>query len=458
MLSYDIFKAYDIRGIVPTTLNAETAYMIGRGLGTWAHERNISKVAIGRDGRLSGLELQKSLMKGIMDSGVGVLNVGMVTTPMLYFAAFSYCNGSGIMVTGSHNPPNYNGFKMMLGGITLAGETIQRLFATIAQGKFSRPSREGLLDELDISSNYIQYVLCSVKPKRKIRVAVDCGNGIAGLYAPKLFRELGCDVVELFCKVDGNFPNHHPDPSKPENLRDLIREVQQNDCELGFAFDGDGNRLGVVTKDGNIIWPDRQLMLFAQDVLSRNEGASIIYDVKSTRNLDRWIKEHGGEPVLCRTGHSFIKQKMRETGALLAGEMSGHVFFRERWFGFDDGIYAGARMLEILSAHSDATEVLNSLPDSISTPEINIQMRLEGDNHKLIDELKEKATFASAQRVIDIDGLRVEYADGFGLVRASNTTPVLVLRFEADSEEALEKIKEEFRQVFRTYTDIKPNF
>ena len=458
MLSYDIFKAYDIRGIVPTTLNAETAYLVGRGLGTWAHERNISKVAVGRDGRLSGLDLQKSLMKGILDSGVGVLNVGMVTTPMLYFAAFSYCNGSGIMVTGSHNPPNYNGFKMMLGGITLAGETIQRLFATIAQGKFSRPGREGLLDALDISANYIQYVSCSVKLKRKIRVAVDCGNGVAGLYASKLFSEIGAEVVELFCKVDGTFPNHHPDPSKPANLRDLIKAVQEQDCELGLAFDGDGDRLGVVTKEGNIIWPDRQLMLYAQDVLSRNEGASIIYDVKSTRNLENWITKHGGKPVLCRTGHSFIKQKMRETGALLAGEMSGHVFFRERWFGFDDGMYAGARMLEILSAYPESSEVLNSLPDSVSTPEINIEMRMEGDNHRLIDELKEKATFAQAQRIIDIDGLRVEYTDGFGLVRASNTTPVLVLRFEADSEEALEKIKEEFRQVFRSYTDIKPDF
>ena len=458
MLSYDIFKAYDIRGIVPTTLNAETAYLVGRGLGTWAHERNISKVAVGRDGRLSGLDLQKSLMKGILDSGVGVLNVGMVTTPMLYFAAFSYCNGSGIMVTGSHNPPNYNGFKMMLGGITLAGETIQRLFATIAQGKFSRPGREGLLDALDISANYIQYVSCSVKLKRKIRVAVDCGNGVAGLYASKLFSEIGAEVVELFCKVDGTFPNHHPDPSKPANLRDLIKAVQEQDCELGLAFDGDGDRLGVVTKEGNIIWPYRQLMLYAQDVLSRNEGASIIYDVKSTRNLESWITKHGGKPVLCRTGHSFIKQKMRETGALLAGEMSGHVFFRERWFGFDDGMYAGARMLEILSAYPESSEVLNSLPDSVSTPEINIEMRMEGDNHRLIDELKEKATFAQAQRIIDIDGLRVEYTDGFGLVRASNTTPVLVLRFEADSEEALEKIKEEFRQVFRSYTDIKPDF
>ena len=456
-LSFDIFRAYDIRGTVPETLNSEVAYLIGRALGSIAAERKIGKIAVGRDGRLSGPELQKSLMKGVTDSGIGVLDVGLVTTPMLYFAAFSFCNGSGIMVTGSHNPSNQNGFKIMLAGVTFAGEAIELLYADIAQAKFNRIGEEGLVDVLDVSSRYISYISSSVKLKRKLKIAVDCGNGVAGLYAATLYRNLGCEVVELFCDVNGNFPNHHPDPSRPENLISLIKTVKEQKCELGFAFDGDGDRLGVVTAQGDIIWPDRQLMLFAQNVLSQNPGSCVIYDVKSTRHLESWIEEHGGKPVLSRTGHSFIKQKIKETGALLAGEMSGHIFFKDRWFGFDDGLYAGSRLLEILSDFDDPTAVLNQIPNSVSTPEINIKMKVEGENYQLIERLQKEAHFDGALRVVTIDGLRVEYEYGFGLVRASNTTPSLVLRFEADSAENLEQIKAAFRKILTQY-DVPVTF
>ncbi len=440
----EIFKAYDIRGIVGETLTPEYTQAIGHAIGSEALDRDVSTIAIGRDGRLSGPSLGEALARGIQSAGANVIDVGRVATPMLYFAAYECGTQSGVMVTGSHNPPNYNGLKMMLAGETLAGDAIQALRARIETGKLRRGA--GSLQTRDIGEAYISRIVGDVKLARPMKIVVDAGNGVAGAFAPDLYRRLGCEVRELFCEVDGSFPNHHPDPSVLENLEDLIHALATTDAEIGLAFDGDGDRLGVVTKDGTVIYPDRQLMLFAADVLSRNPGATIIYDVKSTRNLAPWIERHGGKPVLCRTGHSFIKAKMRETGAALAGEMSGHVFFKERWYGFDDGLYAGARLLEYLSAQPDIDAALHSLPDAVSTPELQIQLK-EGENYALIDELQKTAKFTDARDIVTVDGLRVEYADGFGLARSSNTTPVIVLRFEADDEPALKRIQDDFRRV-----------
>jgi phosphomannomutase/phosphoglucomutase len=348
------------------------------------------------------------------------------------------------MLTGSHNPPEYNGIKIMLAGETLSGEAIQALRTRAENGKLG--SGMGGYRREDIAEQYLQRITSDIKLARPLKLVVDCGNGVAGATAPELYRRLGCEVTELFCEVDGNFPNHHPDPSVPDNLADLIKALKAGDAEIGLAFDGDGDRLGVVTKAGKIIYPDRQLMLFAADVLARNPGAQIIYDVKSTRNLKPWIERHGGSPLLWKTGHSFIKAKMAETGALLAGEMSGHVFFKERWYGFDDGLYAGARLLEILSRASDLDAKLIEIPDAVSTPELQIALA-EGENFTLIENLQKSARFDNPREVITVDGLRVEYADGFGLARASNTTPVIVLRFEADSKAALQRIQEDFRRV-----------
>jgi phosphomannomutase/phosphoglucomutase len=440
----EIFKAYDIRGIVDRTLTPDYVRAIGRAIGSEARDRGVTAIAIGRDGRLSGPALAEALASGIQAAGVDVIDVGRVATPMLYFAAYELGTASGVMVTGSHNPPDYNGLKMMLAGETLAGEAIQSLRArleteTLHEGR-------GKLETRDIAPAYLTRIACDVKLARSMKIVVDAGNGIAGAFAPDLYRRLGCDVRELFCEVDGSFPNHHPDPSVPENLEDVIHALKTTDAEIGLAFDGDGDRLGVVTKDGTIIYPDRQLMMFAADVLSRNPGAMIIYDVKSTRNLAPWIERHGGKPMLCRTGHSFIKAKMRETGALLAGEMSGHIFFKERWYGFDDGLYAGARLLEYLSRQPDIDAALHAIPDAVSTPELQIKLK-EGENYALIDRLQKTAKFPGAKEIITLDGLRVEYADGFGLARSSNTTPVIVLRFEANDETALKRIQEDFRSV-----------
>jgi len=443
--SKDIFKAYDIRGIVGKTLTVEVATQIGQAIGSEAQARKVKAIVIGRDGRLSGAELSDALSNGIRAAGIDVIDVGRVATPMLYFAAYELGTLSGVMVTGSHNPPDYNGFKMMLAGDTLAGDDIQALYQRIISGDLTHGT--GDYRSHDIAEAYLNRITSDIKLERNMNIVVDCGNGIPGAYAPLLFRRLGCRVRELFCDVDGNFPNHHPDPAKPENLQDVIEALAKTDSELGLAFDGDGDRLGVVTKEGNIIWPDRQLMLFAADVLERNPKAKVIYDVKSTRLLKPWILENGGEPVMARTGHSFIKAKIKETGALVAGEMSGHVFFKERWYGFDDGMYAGARLLEVLSRVEDPSAVLNALPNAISTPELNLKMQAEGENHALIAKLQETARFDGAEEVNTLDGLRVEYADGFGLARASNTTPVIVLRFEADNAEALERIKADFRRV-----------
>ena len=440
----EIFKAYDIRGIVGKTLTPEVCALIGRAIGSQARALNQPRIAIGRDGRLSGPELAQALARGLQGSGVDVIDVGQVATPMLYFATYHLDTGSGVMLTGSHNPPDYNGLKMMLAGETLAGEAIQQLKRRIEAADFL--SGSGGYSQVGVSEAYFTRITSDIRLQRPMQVIVDCGNGVPGAFAPELYRRLGCSVRELFCEVDGTFPNHHPDPSQPENLKDLIAALASGDEELGLAFDGDGDRLGVVTKAGKIIYPDRQLMLFAADVLRRNPGAKVIFDVKSTRNLFAWVRGHGGEPVLWKTGHSLIKAKMKETGALLAGEMSGHMFFKERWYGFDDGIYAGARLLEYLSAAPDLDAEFAKLPDSINTPELQIKLK-EGENYALIERLQKTARFHGAREVITLDGLRVEYPDGFGLARASNTTPVVVLRFEADDAAALKGIQDEFRRV-----------
>ena len=439
-----IFKAYDIRGIVGNTLTGAGVETIGRAIGAEALARERRSVIIGRDGRTSGPELAAALARGLQASGIDVIDVGQVATPMLYYAAHELGTLSGVMVTGSHNPPEYNGLKMMLAGDTLAGDAIQSLLKRIVSNDLR--SGAGNYRIHDIRAAYLARITGSIKLARPMKIAIDCGNGVAGATAPALYRALGCDVQELYCEVDGTFPNHHPDPSQPENLQDLIAALRDGPAELGLAFDGDGDRLGVVTKSGKIIYPDRQLMLFAADVLSRNPGAEVIFDVKCTRHLFDWIRTHGGRPVMWKTGHSFIKKKLRESGAPLAGEMSGHVFFKERWYGFDDGLYAGARLLEILSRSADPGAVLEALPDSISTPEL--QWRLaEGENYALMDRLQATARFTDAREVITIDGLRVEYADGFGLARPSNTTPIIVLRFEADDAAALQRIQDDFRRV-----------
>ena len=437
----EIFKAYDIRGIVETALTPAAVELIGRAFGTEALAKGTPRVAVGRDGRLSGPMLIEALAKGLRAAGCDVVDVGMVTTPMLYFAAHHLGTRSGIMVTGSHNPPEYNGLKMVLADEAIAGEAIQDLRKRIDRADFATGS--GGLSTADVREAYLERVVGDIKLDRPIDLIVDSGNGVAGGIAPELYRRLGCRVTEMFCEVDGNFPNHHPDPSQPENLEDLI-EALRSGGELGFAFDGDGDRLGVVTKRGRIIYPDRQLMLFAADVLERNPGAEIIFDVKCTRALFPWIRERGGKPLMWKTGHSLIKAKLRETGAPLAGEMSGHVFFKERWYGFDDGVYAGARLLEILSRVADPSGPLESLPDSVNTPELQIKLA-EGENFKLIEKLQREAKFEGASEVITIDGVRAEYPDGFGLARASNTTPVVVLRFEGDNAAALARIQGAFR-------------
>jgi phosphomannomutase/phosphoglucomutase len=375
-----------------------------------------------------------------------VIDLGMVATPMVYFGTNVLGAASGIMVTGSHNPPDYNGFKMVLAGEAIHGDTIQALYQSIAEGEGEAAAAKGSYSTHDIRAAYIERILQDVKISRPMKIAVDCGNGVAGAFAGDLYRGMGCEVIEMFCEVDGTFPNHHPDPAHPENLQDLIRVLQETDAEIGLAFDGDGDRLGVVTKDGQIIYPDRQMMLFAADVLSRNPGAEILYDVKCTRHLAPWIEQHGGRPLMWKTGHSLVKAKLRETGAPLGGEMSGHIFFKDRWYGFDDGLYSGARLLELLTRVEDPSALMNALPQSDSTPELHLHLQ-EGENVELIEKLRTGATFTGAERIITIDGLRVEYADGFGLARSSNTTPVVVMRFEAESPEALSRIQAEFRRV-----------
>mgnify|MGYP000838965673 CR=1 FL=1 len=441
-----IFKAYDIRGIVGKTLTEDVVRDIGRVLGTMAKEKRVDSICVGRDGRLSGFALSTKLMEGIISAGVNVKNIGMVPTPVLYFATKHFGNGSGVAVTGSHNPPDYNGLKMMLAGLTLFGAEIQGIGARVNAGDWKIAETPGVIEEVDALTPYMDKIINDVKLARSMKVAVDAGNGVAGPTAVRLLKALGCELVELYTDINGHFPNHHPDPSKLANLVDLQAALAAGDAEVGIAFDGDGDRLGVVTRDGNVIFPDRQMMLFSADILEKHPGAQIVYDVKCTRRLIPWVKEHGGEPVISCTGHSLVKAKLRETGALFAGEMSGHLFFNDgRWPGFDDGVYAGMRLLEVLSRTENPSAALNALPSAYNTPELQIPVA-EGENKEIVAKLQATLSFPDAARTITIDGVRTEWEDGFALVRASNTTPVLVLRFEGDTPEALERIKQTFMQ------------
>lgn len=440
-----IFRAYDIRGVLDKSLNVDVARLIGQAIGSEAQERGLREIVVGRDGRLSGPELSAALIDGLRTTGCDVIDVGAVPTPVVYFGTYFLNTGSGVMVTGSHNPPDYNGFKIVLGGETLAEGAIQNLYARISESRFAKGN--GGLQVMDIKRDYLERITNDIQIEKKLKVVVDCGNGIAGAIAPTVLEGIGCEVVPLYCEVDGAFPNHHPDPSELRNLRDLIAAVKQSNADLGIAFDGDGDRLGVVTQRGEIIYPDRLLMLFAIDVLTRNPGATIIYDVKCTGHLQPLILKHSGSPLMWKTGHSLIKSKMREVDAELAGEMSGHFFFRERWYGFDDGIYSAARLLEILASDLEGREpqeIFDSLPKGVSTPELKILMT-EGEHYQFIEKFKEKAKFEGA-RITNIDGVRADYPDGWGLVRCSNTTPCLVLRFDANNESALLRIQDVFRQ------------
>jgi len=438
---HSIFKAYDIRGVVNDTLTNDITFKIGQAVGSEVVASGNDSIVIGRDGRLSGPELAESLANGLRAAGVNVVDIGVAPSPVVYYSSYSKGIPSCIAITGSHNPPDYNGFKMVVDGTTLSAEKIQDVKQRILDDNFSQG--DGDYTQEEIIDDYIARIVSDVKPARKMKVVIDCGNGVAGATAPQVFKQIGCEVVELFSEVDGTFPNHHPDPSQIENLQDLIAAVKEHGAELGLAFDGDGDRLGVVTPKGEVIWPDRQMILFARDILSRNPGTEIIYDVKCTRNLPAAIEAAGGKATMWRTGHSFIKAKLKETGAAIAGEMSGHIFFKERWFGFDDGVYAGARLLELLAKEEQTPQaIFDALPDSINTPELRMEFA-EGEHYKFMDKLKEVAEFGDAS-VSKIDGLRVDYKDGFGLIRPSNTTPILVLRFEADTKAALERIKQDF--------------
>jgi len=453
-----IFKAYDIRGIVGRNVDEAFAEHLGRAFGSEARAAGERAVAVGRDGRLSGPGLAAALVRGLQSTGLDVVDLGPVTTPMLYYVAATRASHgcrSGIQVTGSHNPKDYNGFKMVMAGRAIYGEDIQKLKRrieaedyTVAKGRSAR---------MDIGAEYAARITGDCRLARPMKVVVDSGNGIPGASAPGILRALGCDVIDLYSKVDGDFPNHHPDPSKPENLEMLKAVVHATGAEIGLAFDGDGDRLGVVTAGGNIIYPDRQIMLFARDILARHPGAQIIYDVKCSQRLPAAIREAGGRPLLWKTGHSLIKAKLKETGAPFAGEMSGHLFFGERWYGFDDAMYTAARLLEILSRQADPSAFLDALPTSFSTPELNVACA-EGEHHAVVAELLARVADGrlafEGGEVGTIDGLRVDFADGFGLIRGSNTTPVLVLRFEGHTPEALQRSQEQFMQVLRS---VKPD-
>ena len=459
-LNASIFKAYDIRGVTPSTINEEVAFLLGKAFGAAALAAKEKTVAVGRDGRLSGPALAAALIRGLVASGIDVIDVGVVTTPLLYFAASTLCS-SGIQVTGSHNPKDYNGFKMVLAGKAIYGDEIQGLRHSMVNDALSAQLQGGPVAEVtdgkvtqhDVTAAYTKRIVEDIKLARPMKIVIDSGNGVAGASAPDIFRALGCEVIELFSEVDGNFPNHHPDPSKPENLRDLINALKTTGAELGLAFDGDGDRLGIVTQDGQNIYPDRQMMLFARDVLSRVPGGTIVFDVKCSQRLAPEIEAAGGVPLMYKTGHSLIKAKMKEINSPLGGEMSGHIFFKERWFGFDDGTYAGARLLEIVSRSANAGAVLNALPTSFSTPELNVPCK-EGEPHAVVDALMKAVSFSAPAVVNTIDGVRVDWPDGFGLIRASNTTPVLVLRFEGHTEAALRRIETDMLALLRS---VKPD-
>ncbi len=443
IIKEDIFRAYDIRGIVENALTPDAVCQIGRAFATQALSQQQKTVVIGRDGRLSSPTLAQKLAEGLRAGGCDVIDIGMVPTPVLYYATHKLKTGTGIMVTGSHNPPAYNGLKMLIGGDTLYGDSIKMLYHSIVENHLS--SGSGHFREQSILAEYCDTIVNGIKLERALNIAIDCGNGVAGVIATELFTRLGCTVTELFCEVDGNFPNHHPDPSRPENLIDLQKVIGEKSLDIGLAFDGDGDRVGILDNQGNILWADRQMMLYAEDVLKRKPGALIIYDIKSTSNLGEVISKLGGEPLMWKTGHSFIKAKMKQTGAELAGEMSGHIFFKERWFGFDDGLYSAARMLEIISQQKETTaDLFKKLPDSVNTPELQINFA-EGEHYKFMEKFIANAKFNDAE-IITIDGIRVNYRNGWGLVRPSNTTPSLVLRFEADDTNTLDAIQQVFRQ------------
>lgn len=443
IISPDIFRASDIRGIAGKNFTLDTVYAIGLAIGSEAHERGQTQIVIARDGRLSSPSLITALVDGLMHSGCYVIDIGMVPTPVLYFATFWFDTLSGVMLTGSHNPLDYNGLKIVLGGATLLESDIQQLHQRIQERNFVYDP--GTYVYRDVVANYIERVAQDIKLSRPLKVVIDAGNGVTGTLAPRLFRRLGCEVIELYCEIDGHFPHHHPDPSVEHNLHDLQQAVRQHQADIGLAFDGDGDRLGVVTNQGEVIWPDRQMMLFAEDVLPRNVGAKIIFDVKSSSHLAEVIRARGGIAVMWKTGHSFIKNKMRETDSPLGGELSGHIFFKERWYGFDDGLYAGARLLEIISRQpKTSSEIFQALPNSVNTPELKIPMP-EEKKATFMREFMAQADFTGA-KVITIDGLRANYTDAWGLVRASNTSPCLTLRFEADNADNLYYVKEIFRR------------
>jgi len=437
-----IFRAYDIRGIVGETLTESIVYQIGQAIGSEAADRQCPKIVVARDGRLSGPVLIESLIEGLMSTGRHVIDIGQVPTPVLYFSTYFLQTGSGVMLTGSHNPANYNGLKMMIGGETLFADAITNLKHRIDNKNVI--SAKGTREQLNLKEAYLNRITTDIKLDRPFKVVVDCGNGVAGELAPRLLKMLGCEVIELFCEIDGNFPNHHPDPTQLKNLQDLITTVKETNADLGLGFDGDGDRLGVVDNKGKVIWADRQMMLYAKDILSRHPQSEIIFDVKCSRHLSKVIEESNGIPIMWKTGHSFMKTKLKETG-LLAGEMSGHIFFKERWYGFDDALYTAARLLEILSKQTfSPAEVFEQLPDAVSTPEIQVYVN-EGENFYFMEQFSKQAQFLNAEQITTIDGLRVDFKNGWGLVRPSNTTPCLVLRFEADNETVLREIQQQFR-------------
>nr|WP_281645789.1 phosphomannomutase/phosphoglucomutase [Parendozoicomonas sp. Alg238-R29] len=442
-----IFRAYDIRGIVGDTITPGTVELIGRAIGSHLKTCDQNTIIVGADGRLSSPELNEQLIKGLTSTGTNVISIGTVPTPALYFATHELETNSGVMITGSHNPATYNGFKVVIDGETLSGDDIQALYQRIEDNNFT--NGQGQVTSVDVLPNYQRRILDDIVLSRPLKLVVDCGNGVAGRVAPQLFEQLGCDVIPLYCDVDGSFPNHHPDPGQPENLQDLIQKVQETDADLGLAFDGDGDRIGLITNTGTIIHPDRLLMLLAKDVVSRNPGADVIFDVKCTRRLNGLISGYGGRPVMWKSGHSLIKKKMQESGALLAGEMSGHIFFKERWYGFDDGIYSAARLVELLSSEvCDPEMVFQAFPNSASTPEISMYVGDE-KKFKLVERFANEATFEDGS-TNTLDGIRVDYPWGWGLVRASNTTPNIVFRFEADDENGLKKVKDIFRHQLGT--------
>jgi phosphomannomutase/phosphoglucomutase len=442
-ISQSIFKAYDIRGIVEHELTPENVKFIGLAIGSESIEKGERGIVVGRDGRLSGFELMESLISGLKQSGCHVVDIGMVPTPLVYYSTYTKSATSGVMLTGSHNPPEYNGLKIMIAGETISGDRIQDIYKRIKQNDYCYGS--GTSTKADIEDDYINRVISDISLDKELHIVVDCGNGVAGKLAPKLFKRLGAKVTKLFCLIDGNFPNHHPDPSKPENLINIIQEVKDTGADMGFAFDGDGDRLGLVDNKGNVIWADRQMILYSRDILERNKGAKVVFDVKCSSLLPKDITKYGGDPIMSRTGHSFIKAKLKETGALLGGEMSGHIFFKERWYGFDDALYTGARLLEIISkTGKTCAEVFSEIPDSINTPEINIHFDEQGQQFDAMNKLAGNINFKGA-KITTIDGVRVDYPNGWGLVRPSNTTPCLVLRFEADNKTTLEEIQEKFK-------------